>query len=175
MYRNEGIVSGVLASRPMKINDSIVLIRIKVVERNIDKKTGKREVNIISAYAYGSRAEKIFKGNLEQYQEIEIRYKVKTNTKEIKGEEKTFEDKVIVDVIFGRKSDRKPFVKKPESIETIEEVEDFEERKDVEIETPIEKDTPTITDTPEETVVTEEKVPKKRQNKNTSKLEKYLK
>ena len=103
MYKNQGIVCGVLASRPMKVNDKIVLIRVRTVERNIDKKTGKKEVNVVSVYAYGSYAERIVNAKLQRGQEIDVEYKIRSQVKVIDGQEKDFEDKVLTDVRFGRK------------------------------------------------------------------------
>lgn len=103
MYINKGYIQGSLARAPQKVAEGVVLITVRVKDDRINPTTQKRGFHFPSFVIFGREAEKTVK-YLEKGQEVNVEYKLETRKKEINGEVKYFEDKVITRIQYGRKA-----------------------------------------------------------------------
>ncbi len=103
MFINKGNIQGLLARDPKQVADGVVLLTVKVRDSRINPVTKRRDFHFPTFVIFGREADKALK-YLEKNQEVNIEYKLETRRKEIDGETRYFEDKVVMNIQYGRKT-----------------------------------------------------------------------
>lgn len=104
MYQNLGFAKGTLRFKPRQVSEGVVLLTLRIPGYRLDTNTGERhKVYYFPTFTlFGREAHKALQ-NLVEGQEVEIEYRIETRTKEVKGEKRFFEDKVITKITYGEK------------------------------------------------------------------------
>ncbi len=102
LYANKGYIQGTLARDPYKVAEGVVLLTLRVRDERVNPATGRREFYFPTFVVFGRESDRILK-NLVKNQEVALEYKLETRNKEINGERRYFEDKVVTKIVYGRK------------------------------------------------------------------------
>jgi len=102
LYANKGYIRGTLARDPYKVAEGVVLLTLRVRDERVNPATGRREFHFPTFVVFGRESDRILK-NLVKNQEVALEYKLETRNKEINGERRYFEDKVVTKIVYGRK------------------------------------------------------------------------
>ena len=102
LYANKGYIQGTLARDPYKVAEGVVLLTLRVRDERVNPATGRREFHFPTFVVFGRESDRILK-NLVKNQEVALEYKLETRNKEINGERRYFEDKVVTKIVYGRK------------------------------------------------------------------------
>ncbi len=121
LYANKGYIQGTLARDPFKVAEGVVLLTLRVRDDRINPATGRREFHYPTFVVFGRESDRAY-NNLVRRQEVAIEYKLETRNKEIDGERRYFEDKVVTRIIYGRK----PGTDKPAAANTTSNAENNE-------------------------------------------------
>lgn len=106
MYINRGYIQGNLARPPKQVAEGVVLLTVRVRDSRVNPTTKRRGFHYPSFVVFGAESDKALK-YLEKGQEISIEYKLETRRKEINGETRYFEDKIVTGIQYGRKTQNK--------------------------------------------------------------------
>jgi single-stranded DNA-binding protein len=104
MYINHGYIQGNLARSPKQVAEGVVLLTVRVRDSRINPITKRRDFHFPSFVVFGAESDKALK-YLEKGQEVSIEYKLETRRKEINGETRYFEDKIVIGIQYGRKAE----------------------------------------------------------------------
>lgn len=102
-YRNAGMIAGALRFAPRQITENVVLLTLRVPGTRLDTRTGERRRTqyFPSFTVFGREARRAM--SLEEGQWVEIEYHLETRSKEVNGERRFFEDKIVDKLIPGPK------------------------------------------------------------------------
>lgn len=103
MYINKGYIEGTLARNPQKVAEGVVLLTVRVRDDRVNPVTKRRDFHYPTFVVFGREADKAVQ-YLERGQEVCLEYKLETRRKEVNGEMRRFEDKVVTRIQYGRKS-----------------------------------------------------------------------
>lgn len=102
MYINKGYIQGALAREPQKVAEGVVLLTVRVKDERVNPVSQRRDYHYPTFVIFGRESDKALQ-YLVKGQEVSVEYKLETRRKEVEGEIRYFEDKVVTKITYGRK------------------------------------------------------------------------